>query len=127
MDPDDPIDRLALTHSLFPNTRTMLASSKYRMALYCIAPVSIRKTYRDAVDFLFCELLTGYRDLSQRYYRGESPPLHALPIATPERTAHWDILLMAVLLLADDVRMQRQDMTWDRIRDLIIEADAAPR
>jgi len=124
MDPD-PNDRLALTHSLFPNTRTMLASPEVRMALYSVAPVRIRKTYRDAVDFLFCELLTGYRDLCQRFYLGESPPLHALSIATPERTAHWDIMLMAVLMLADEVRTRRRDLTWDRLRDLIIEADAS--
>ena len=127
MDRDTPYGRLALTHSLFPGTRNLLADPEVRKALDHIAPPDIRKTYRDAVDFLFCEILVGYKDLCVRFYRGESPPLHTLPIATPERTGQWDILLMGVLLYADELRRQRKTVDWERFRDIIIMASAAPR
>jgi hypothetical protein len=126
MDPDNPYGRLALTHSLFPGTRRMLAGSEFLIALYSVAPSDIRKPYRDAVDFLFCELLIGYKDLCARFYRGESPPLCALPIATPERTERWDILLMGALLYAGELRKRRNTMEWERFRNIIIEAATAP-
>ncbi len=105
----------------------MLADSEFLKALYYVAPLDIRKAYRDAVDFLFCELLIGYKDLCRRFYLGESPPLHALPIATDRRAERWDAFLMGALLLADELRKQRKSMTWERFRELIIEAAVTPR
>jgi hypothetical protein len=126
MVPDNPIRRLTLTQSLFPGTRELLAEDDFRRALDFIAPKDARDRYRDAVDFLFCELQTGYRDVCRRFYAGRLPPLCKQGIATPERAKRWDMLSMGALLLADELRKQRSKVDWGLFRDLVIEAAIAP-
>jgi hypothetical protein len=104
----------------------LLADAECRKAVYFIAPPDIRAAYRDPIDLLFCEIMVGYRDLCDRFYRGAAPPLHALPIATAERAARWDALVAAALTLAVELWNKGERMPWRRFCERATESGAAP-
>ncbi len=72
--------------------------------------------YRDMVDFLFCELVLGWRKECLRFYEGEGPPLRKHPRATAKQIDKWDIFLATSLRVAHAAMDQDRRLSWVQFR-----------
>lgn len=108
--------------SLFKNTAGLLQESDYQLSLEYVASKKKMTAYRDMIDFLFCELVVGFRYHCKRYYDDEGPPLMAHPSATPEQIASWDIFLASALHVAHEAMEQKRRMTWSLFRTMVLQA-----
>jgi hypothetical protein len=91
-----------MVRSLFPETEKLLRDTEFQASLQFVSSEERIAPYRDMIDFLFCELVVGYRRDCFRYYRREGPPLCDIRRVNPERIAGWDKFLMASLHVAHD-------------------------
>src|SRR5215471_16035522 len=72
-----------MTRSLFKRTEILLRDSDYQKALQYVASKKKMERYRDVIDFLFCELVAGWKAHCMAFYADEGPPLRDAPEATP--------------------------------------------
>lgn len=103
-----------MVRSLFPGTEKLLRDAEFQASLQFVSSKERIAPYRDMIDFLFCELVVGYRQDCFRFYRGEGPPLRAIRRATPERVAGWDKFLVASLHVAHEAMEQDRQWSWRR-------------
>lgn len=106
-----------MAHSLFRTTADLLREGDFQKSLEFVAPKRKMEPYRDAIDFLFCELVPGFRRDCFRFYEGKGPALREMPCATPETVAAWDLFLSASLHVARAAMEQARRLSWRRFRD----------
>ncbi len=111
-----------MVRSLFKKTEKLLRESEFQKSLQFVAPKKKMEPYIDAIDFLFCELVLGFRRDCFRFYRGEGPPLRNIPRATAERIAEWDIFLATSLHVAHAAMDQDRQLSWRQFRQATTEA-----
>jgi len=111
-----------MVRSLFKTTEQLLKGSEFQKSLQFVAPKKKMEPYRDVIDFLFCELVVGYRADCFRFYRDEGPSLRDMPRATPERIADWDIFLAASLHVAHAAMEQNRRLSWRQFKNVTMEA-----
>lgn len=111
-----------MTRSLFKKTAELLREGEFQRSLEFVAARKNMRRYRDMIDFLFCELVLGFRADCMRFYAGQGHPLRKDPRATPERIAEWDIFLAASLHIAHAALEQNQRLSWEAFRKTTEEA-----
>jgi hypothetical protein len=107
--------------SLFKRTAMLLREREYQKSLQFVASKKKMERYLDMIDFLFCELVVGFRDRCMRYYAGDGLPLREAPEATPEQIAAWDIFLASSLHVAHEALEQDRRLTWSQLRTTTVE------
>ncbi len=111
-----------MAYSLFKETEELLTDGQFQMSLRFVATKKKMARYRDMIDFLFCELVLGYRTACFRFYEGKGAPLREDPRATPEQIAQWDIFLAASLHVARAAMEQDRQLSWNIFRLTTINA-----
>ncbi|MFH1077704.1 MAG: hypothetical protein V1745_00265 [Patescibacteria group bacterium] len=121
-----PKIRPSLTQSLFPETRKLLLEADVRKALAHVAPADVLASYVGPVDFLFCEIVTSYRETCRAFYAENGTPLCRLSVSTWRKLKQWDMLLVGALKVATEIHRQGLSLPWEDFRDAVLQIAASP-
>lgn len=108
------------SESLFVKASGLLKETDYQKSLRYVASRKNMANYQSMMDFLFCELVVGYRRKCQRFYNDEGPPLHEEFGDRPEQIALWDTFLVASLHIARQAMERDLEISWAKFRQLAL-------
>jgi len=115
--------RGGITESVFPEVEAWLSvSSEHQNALQYIA---IRKKvirYTSMMDFLFCEIFTGYRAACFRYYLNKASMLKDM--VTDEEIVYFNRVLLKAMEIAYKAFSDQRQLSWANFRNQVLELAA---
>lgn len=116
----------ACTHDMFKRTEELLCSDMdFQHSLEFVGSRKDMDRYNSMVDFLFCELVLGYRKKCFLFYEGKERPLREHAVATKEQVAHWDAFLVEALHVARQRFNDKRSASWKSYREEVLAKAAA--
>ena len=100
-----------VTRSIFHYTEMVLNYNTDIMnALKYVAARKKMDRYKSIMDFLFCEIFTGWIFHCRRFYNGEGPPLR--DTLSKEQIEKYDLMLMQALEVAYRLFQEDRCKSW---------------
>jgi hypothetical protein len=113
------------TDSIFPAVENLLnGSTEMWKSLEYVAARKNMGRYQSVMDFIFCEIWTGYRRACMKYYDDLGDELRLKHQITVKQRGQFELIMLQALQVAHEAMCEKRRLSWEKFRTEVLHLAA---